>query len=94
MIPDQPLTRSGKPLEILNTINASLPDDTYLTALAIRQRMVTFSGRSGSAAQLIPLLAAEPRLRRAGFSSPVTRGQGPDAVKGDSFTVSAEFVPG
>lgn len=82
--------RVGQALGLLATVTAVLPDDTYLTNLAIRQRVLTMSGRSGSAARLIPLLAGDPSIRNAAFAAPVTRAEGP---RGEVFSVRAEFGP-
>lgn len=80
--------RVGQVLQVLATLTDVLPDDTYLTALTLRARTLTLSGRSGSASRLIPLLAAEPALRGAAFAAPVTRVEG---ARGDVFSIRAEY---
>lgn len=80
--------RVGQALNLLATLTTLLPDDTYLTGLSMRQRVATLSGRSASAARLIPLLAADPAIRTAVFAAPVTRAEG---VRGDLFSIRAEF---
>ncbi len=82
--------RVGQALNVIATLTALLPDDTTLTALSLRQRALTLTGRSGSAARLIPLLAADPAIRGAAFAAPVTRIAG---TQGDIFSIRAEFVP-
>ena len=79
--------RVGDALVVLGTLTTLLPDDTVLTALSLRQRIVTLSGRSASAARLIPLLAADPALRNTSFTAPVTRAEG----GADAFAIRAEF---
>lgn len=80
--------RVGQVLNALATLTTLLPDDTYLTAFAMRQRVLTLAGRSASAARLIPLLAADPAIRNAAFAAPVTRVTG---AAGDVFSIRAEF---
>ena len=80
--------RVGHVLNLLATLTALLPDDTYLTGLGVKQRVATLSGRSASAARLIPLLAADPAIRTAVFAAPVTRAEG---ARGDLFSIRAEF---
>ncbi len=82
--------RVGHVMEMAAALTAVLPDDAYLTTLTIRQRVMSLSGRSGSAARLIPLLAAEPSFRGAAFAAPVTRVEG---ARGDVFSIRTEFGP-
>lgn len=65
----------GSPLRILAALTAALPDDTYLTSLTLRQRQLTFNGRSRNAAKLLTTLADDPVLRDPTFVSPLTRGE-------------------
>ena len=48
----------GSPLHSLALLTDVLPDDTYVTTLGLRQRKLTVSGRSASAARLIGAMAA------------------------------------
>ncbi|MBV9828727.1 MAG: PilN domain-containing protein [Alphaproteobacteria bacterium] len=64
---------TARPLDVLAMLTRLLPDDTYLTDIEIRQRKVTLSGRSASAAKLIGLIAADARFRNPTFAAPVTR---------------------
>ena len=82
--------RVGHALDALAALTGVLPDDTYLTALTLRQRALTLTGRSASAAQLIPLIAADPAFRNAAFAAPVTRVEGAD---GDVFSIRADLKP-
>lgn len=79
--------RLGDALSVIASLTALLPDDTYLTALSIRKRVLTLSGRSSQAARLIPLLSADPSLHNTTFAAPVTRVEGTD---GDQFSIRAE----
>lgn len=80
--------RAGQVLNVLATLTTLLPDNTHLTSLGLRQRVLTLAGRSASAARLIPLLSADPAFGNAGFAAPVTRAEG---VQGDVFSIRVEF---
>jgi general secretion pathway protein L len=67
-----------------------LPDDTFLTDFALRERQMTISGRSASAPRLITLLSADPTLRNTSFAAPVTRIEGATA---DVFSIKTEIGP-
>ena len=82
--------RVGDALGALATLTDILPDDTVLTELSVRARMVTISGQSAGAARLIPALAADPTLRNPAFAAPVTRNEG---TRGEGFSIRAEIVP-
>ena len=82
--------RVGSPLEILATLTNLIPDDTYLTALSLRQRVLNVSGRSAAATRLIPLLSADPAIHDAGFAAPVTRAVGDDTHP-DVFSIRASI---
>jgi general secretion pathway protein L len=84
------MERTGDALQVLATLTRVLPDDTYLTDFALRDRHLTISGRSASAPRLIGGLAAEPGIRDAAFSAPVTRIEGSAA---DVFSIAAEAGP-
>ncbi len=76
----------GDPLAILATLTDILPDDTVLTDFSLRQRVITMSGQSATAARLIPALAAEPVLRDPAFTAPVTRNE---TMHIDGFSIRA-----
>lgn len=82
--------RAGDVRDVLATLTQLLPDDTYLTDFSMRQRQIVISGRSSSASNLIPLIAAAPGFRNAAFDSPVTRLVG--ATK-DAFSIRMEAAP-
>jgi general secretion pathway protein L len=82
--------KAGRPLVVLAGTTRTLPDDTYLTEMELRQRKLTLSGRSAGAARLIGALAADPEFRNPGFSAPVTR---LEALKAELFTINAEVRP-
>jgi general secretion pathway protein L len=82
--------RVGDAVQVLAILTDTLPDDTYLTELSLRQRTIALTGVSGAAAKVIVALSAEPMLRKAEFVAPVTRAP----VGGrDMFSIAAEVVP-
>ena len=76
----------GDPLAVLATLTDILPDDTVLTDLSLRQRVITISGQAAAAARLIPALAADPTLRDPAFTAPVTRNE---TTHSDGFSIRA-----
>lgn len=81
--------RTGDVLQILATVTRILPDDTYLTDFALRERHMTLSGRSASAPRLITALSADPAISGTAFSAPVTRIEG---ATSDVFSIKAEIA--
>jgi general secretion pathway protein L len=81
-------TRLGCVLCTIALLTDLLPDDTFLTAMSIRQRQVTLSGQSGDAARLIPLLSGEGALGEVAFLAPVTR-TGPNRAEQFSLRLVA-----
>lgn len=81
--------RIGDVLGALATVTHILPDDTYLTDFALRERRLSMTGRSASAPRLITGLAADPGIRDAAFTAPVTRIEGATA---DGFSISAQIA--
>jgi general secretion pathway protein L len=81
--------RTGDVLEILATATRILPDDTFLTDFALRERQMTLSGRSASAPRLITALSADPAIRNTAFAAPVTRIEG---ATSDLFSIRAEVT--
>ena len=77
----------GSPLQSLALLTEMLPDDTYLTQLALRQRKLSISGRSAGAARLIGALAANPLLRNPAFAAPVIRAETNGA---EAFSIHVE----
>jgi general secretion pathway protein L len=82
--------RTGDILHVLATVTSILPDDTYLTDFALRERHMTISGRSASAPRLIAALSADPDIRNTAFAAPVTRVEGATA---DAFSIKADAGP-
>jgi general secretion pathway protein L len=82
--------RTADVLQVLATLTRILPDDSFLTDFALRDRHFTISGRSASAPGLITGLSAEPSIRDASFTAPVTRMEGATA---DIFSISADVAP-
>ena len=80
----------GDALGLLAAVTAVLPDDTFLTDLALKERQVTLRGQSADAARLIAALSVNPVFRNPSFAAPVTRAAegGPDV-----FAIQAEAVP-
>ncbi len=86
--------RLGNALQAIATLTAGLPDDTYLTALTLRQRRLTIAGQSADAANLIPLLSADPALRDVSFLSPVTRAErSGERGSAELFSIRLELGP-
>lgn len=81
--------RMGDLLQILATVTRILPDDTYLTDFAVRERHMTLSGRSASAPRLITALSADPAISGTAFTAPVTRIEG---ATSDVFSIKAEIA--
>ena len=87
---DSEREKAGRPLSVLAAATRTLPDDTYLTEMELRQRKLTLSGRSAGAARLIGALAADREFLNPGFSAPVTR---LEALRTELFTINAEIAP-
>ncbi len=79
--------KRGDPLAILTALTDILPDDTVLTDLTLRQRVITITGQSATAARLIAALAADPAIRNPTFTAPVTRNE---TAHADVFSIRAE----
>ena len=76
-------------LRALSALTDLLPDDTWLTSFSLRRSQVSIEGHSAQATRLIPLLAADPRLRNPAFIAPVVR----DENGVDVFSIRAELMP-
>ena len=85
----QETERNGDVLQTLAAVTRILPDDTYLTDFALRERHMTVSGRSASAPRLITGLSADPAIRNAAFAAPVTRIEG---ASSDLFSIKADVA--
>jgi Tfp pilus assembly protein PilN len=64
-----------RPLPVLRELTEALPADAWLTSLSLDVKGVELTGQAAAASALIPLLENSPRLERAEFASPVTRGR-------------------
>lgn len=59
-------------LILLNELTGTLPDNTWLTRLSVKDEAVTFQGESTNASALIGLVEESGMFRDVRFSSPVT----------------------
>jgi Tfp pilus assembly protein PilN len=66
---------SLQPLPVLRELTDVIPNDAWVTYLALDPKGVELTGQAGAASTLIPLLENSPRLERVEFASPVTRGR-------------------
>jgi general secretion pathway protein L len=82
--------RTGDALRALAGLTELLPDNTYLLDLGLHAHRITITGRSASAARLIPILSAGPLIADATFTAPTTREPGADR---DSFALQAIVRP-
>ena len=78
-------------LQVLQAATNALPDDTWLTELALRGGQLTLTGQSPSAAGIIGRLSAAPPLRDPAFTAPVLRREGGAAP--EQFTVLVSTAP-
>lgn len=74
-------------LRALGVLTELLPDDTYLTSVALRHAQLIIEGHSTAATKLIAAMAAEPQLKNPAFSAPVVRAENGT----DIFTIQAGF---
>ena len=74
---------------LLGVLTDLLPDDTYLTSLALRRDRLTMEGQSATATRLIASMAAEPHVKNPSFAAPVVRAESGR----DVFTIQAGFEP-
>jgi general secretion pathway protein L len=82
--------RVGNVLGAVAAITDILPDNTFLTALGLSQRIISLTGQSGDAAGLIAALSGNPIIRNPSFSAPVTAA--PNGM-GSLFAIRAELAP-
>jgi general secretion pathway protein L len=81
--------RIGDTMQVLATLTDLLPDDTFITTLALRQRRLTISGQSAAAAGLIASLSTGTVIRNPAFAAPVVRDP---ADRTDTFSLVAEVA--
>lgn len=82
---------SGDALHMLARVTQVLPDDTHLTELVLRARVLTITGQSAAAARLIAALSSDPAFRDPVFVAPVTRDE---VAHADEFSIRADVAPG
>lgn len=82
--------RRGEALRLIAAVTEAMPDGTYLTELALRDRTLSITGQSSDAAGLIARLAARPEFRNPSFTAPVTRSANGRA---DLFALQAGIGP-
>jgi general secretion pathway protein L len=80
----------GSPLQSIALLTEVLPDDTYVTSLALRQRKLTVTGRSAAAARLIGSMTANPLIHSPAFVAPVIRDE---TNGGQMFSIRADMGP-
>jgi Tfp pilus assembly protein PilN len=66
---------SVRPLPALHDLTELLPNDAWVTTIALDPKGVEITGQAAAAAALIPVLENSPRFERVEFASPVTRGR-------------------
>jgi Type IV pilus assembly protein PilM len=66
---------SLRPLPVLRELTELLSSDVWLMTLSLDQKGLEMTGQAAVASSLIPLVENSPRLERAEFVSPVTRGR-------------------
>jgi general secretion pathway protein L len=74
-------------LRVLGVLTDLLPDDTYLTSIALRHDQLTIEGHSTAATKLIAAMSGAPQLKNPAFGAPVVRAE--DGT--DIFTIQAGF---
>jgi general secretion pathway protein L len=84
------LRRVGDAMQVLASLTDLLPDDTFVTAITMRQRRLTLTGQSADAARLIALLSAGSLFQGPAFAAPVVRD--PTGAT-DTFSLHAEIAP-
>ena len=82
--------RSGDALAVLKAVTEALPDDTYLTALSLRDGRLALSGQSAVAAKLIGALSETRLIRNAAFAAPTIRAE---QSKVEVFSIQADIAP-
>ncbi len=80
---------TGNVLQVLAVLTEILPDDSYVTDFSLRGRTLTLQGNARNAAGLIGALSADPLIRDASFSAPITRN--PNGT--DHFTIISHILP-
>ncbi len=79
--------RATVALRALGVLTDLLPDDTWLTSIALRHAQLTIEGHSTAATKLIAAMTADPQLKNPSFGAPVVRADNGT----DIFTIQAGF---
>jgi general secretion pathway protein L len=74
-------------LRALGVLTDLLPDDTWLTSIALRHSRLTIEGHSTAATKLIAAMAGDRQLENPSFGAPVVRAENGT----DIFTIQAGF---
>ena len=83
-----------RPLPVLRELTELVPADAWLTSLSLDPKGLELTGQAAAASALIPLLENSPRLERAEFASPVTRGRDKEQFRiRASWEVAAVAAP-
>lgn len=80
----------GDPLAVLTAVTNALPDNTFLTEMTLTHLKLNLAGQSAAAAPLLSALSADPMLKNAAFSAPVTRDS---TDHEDLFSIEARVDP-
>ena len=75
-------------LPILNNLSQSLPKDSWLTNIKIKNGELEIKGFSPRASKLVPLIEKSPRFKKTGFAGSITR-----ESMGEKFTIQAKLEP-
>ena len=78
------------PLQALNLVTDTLPDDTSLLGLQVQGLKVTITGQTGNSAALMKLLGSTPGLRDVRAPTPATK---PLGAPKESFTIEFTMDP-
>lgn len=76
---------------LLDELSRRIPQDTYLTELAVEGATVRINGLSAQAPELIAVIESSPMLSGAQFAAPTTRAE--DGLA-DSFQIVARVIAG
>jgi general secretion pathway protein L len=74
-------------LRALGILTDLMPDDTWLTSIALHHNQLTIEGHSTAATKLIAAMTADPQLKNPAFGAPVVRAENGT----DIFTIQAGF---
>ncbi len=84
------LAQRSQPLQVLNLLTQTLPDDTSLLGLTLDGRKVSINGLTSDAAALMQILSARPEFRDVKAPTPAAR---PLGSTKDLFTIELTMAP-